>query len=283
LIAITRGVSARIGACELTHLERQPIDVDLARAQHRAYEETLARLGCRVESLPALDDLPDSVFVEDVAIVLDEVAVITRPGAESRRPETDAISPTLAGYRPLTFIQPPGTLDGGDVLRLGKRVFVGRSGRSSESGIAQLRGLLAPYGYAVTAVPIRGCLHLKSAVTEAAPGVVLVNPQWVDPAAFIPSGVIEVGPSAFSPAAVIEIDPGEPAAANGLLIGSRLIYPSSFPGTRRRLEAAGVDVVPVDVSELQKAEGAVTCCSLIFRADPLGRRGRAETAVSDGG
>ena len=270
LVAITRAVSARMGACELTHLERRPIDVDLARAQHRAYEETLARLGCRVESLPALDDLPDSVFVEDAAIVLDEVAVITRPGAESRRPETDAIAPVLAGYRPLVFIEPPGTIDGGDVLRLGRRLFVGRSDRSNELGIAQLRILLAPFGYAVTAIPVEGCLHLKSAVTEAAPGKVLVNPAWVDPAA-------------FSPAAVIEIDPAEPAAANGLLVGPRLIYPSSFPGTLRRLEAAFIDVVPVDVSELQKAEGAVTCCSLVFRAGPAGRRGCAETAASHGG
>jgi len=270
LIAITRGVSARIGACELTHLERQPIDVDLARAQHRAYEEALARLGCRVESLPALDDLPDSVFVEDVALVLDEVAVITRPGAESRRPETSAIAPAVAAHRPLVFIQPPGTLDGGDVLRLGRRLFVGRSGRSNEPGIAQMRGLLAPYDYSVTAVPVHGCLHLKSAVTEAAPGVVLVNPAWVDPAAFLP-------------AAVVEIDPAEPAAANGLLVATRLIYPSAFPLTRRRLEAAGIDVALVDVSELQKAEGAVTCCSLVFSADPLGRRKLAGAAVDRDG
>lgn len=253
LIALTRGISAGIAACELTHLERQPIDVARARAQHRAYEAALVRLGCRVESLPALDDLPDSVFVEDVAVVLDETAVVTRPGAESRRPEGEAIASVLASYRRVTFIQAPGTLDGGDVLRMGRRIFAGRSGRSDEQGIEQLRAVVWPYGYTVTEVPVRGCLHLKSAVTEVAAGIVLVNPEWVDAAA-------------FGPVSVMEIDPCEPYAANGLLVGGRLIYPASFPRTRARLEAAGIPVEPVDVSELQKAEGAVTCCSLVFSA-----------------
>lgn len=250
-IAITRGVGAGIAACELTHLKRQGIDLDRARAQHRAYEEALARAGCRVESLPSLDDLPDAVFVEDVAVVLDEIAVVTRPGAVSRRPETTQIAPVLSEYRRVTFIQAPGTLDGGDVLRLGRRIFVGQSGRSDDGGIEQLRAVVWPYGYTVTPVPVTGCLHLKSAVTEVAPGVVLVNPLWVDA-------------TAFADARVMEIDPAEPYAANGLLVGDRLIYPTSFPRTQRRLEAAGIDVDAVDVSELQKAEGAVTCCSLVF-------------------
>jgi len=250
-IAITRGVSAGIGTCELTHLERTAIDVERARAQHRAYEEALARAGCRVESLPALDDLPDSVFVEDVAVVLDEIAIVARPGAESRRPETSQMAPVLSNYRRVTFVQAPGTLDGGDVLRLGRRIYVGRSGRSDDGGIEQLRAVAWPYGYTVTAVPIRGCLHLKSAVTEVAPGVVLVNPAWVDA-------------KAFGDVRVMEVDTDEPYAANGLLVGSRLIYQTSFPRTRRRLEAAGIGLEAVDVSELQKAEGAVTCCSLVF-------------------
>jgi dimethylargininase len=250
-IAITRAVSAGIAACELTHLERQAIDLDRARAQHRAYERALARAGCRVESLPALDDLPDSVFVEDVAVVLDEIAVIARPGAESRRPETSHIAPVLPTYRRVTFIQAPGTLDGGDVLRLGRRIYVGRSGRSDDGGIEQLRAVVWPYGYTVTPVPVTGCLHLKSAVTEVAPGVVLINPARVEA-------------TAFGDVRVMEIDADEPYAANGLLVGNRLIYPTSFPKTLRRLEAAGIDVDAIDVSELQKAEGAVTCCSLVL-------------------
>jgi dimethylargininase len=250
-VAITRGVSAGIAACELTHLDRQAIDLERARAQHRAYEAALTRAGCRVESLAALDELPDSVFVEDVAIVLDEIAIVTRPGADSRRPETAQIAPALSNYRRVTFIQPPGTLDGGDVLRIGRRIFVGRSGRSNESGIEQLRAVAWPYGYTVTSVPVSGCLHLKSAITEVAPRTVLVNPAWVDAAA-------------FGHVSAIEIDPEEPYAANGLLVNGRLIYPESFPRTRARLEAAGIAIEPVDVSELQKAEGAVTCCSLVF-------------------
>jgi dimethylargininase len=246
-------VSARIGACELTHLERQPIDLERARRQHHAYENALVRLGCRVESLPALDDMPDSVFVEDVAIVLDEIAIVTRPGAESRRPEAAQIAPVLASHRRVTFIRAPGTLDGGDVLRLGRRIFVGQSGRSDEQGIEQLRAVVWPYGYTVTVVPVSGCLHLKSAITEVAPRVVLVNPVWVDAAP-------------FGQVLVIEIDPEEPCAANGLLVGDRLIYPESFPRTRKRIEEARINVEPVDVSELQKAEGAVTCCSLVFSA-----------------
>jgi dimethylargininase len=271
LVAITRGVAASIGACELTHLERQAIDVDRARAQHRAYETALERLGCSVERLPALDSLPDSVFVEDVAVVLDEIAIVTRPGAESRRPEAAEIAPALAGYQTLAFIEPPGTLDGGDVLRLGRRLYVGLSARSNECGIGQLREIVGAHAYTVTGVPILGCLHLKSAVTEAAPGVILVNPGWIDPAALAAERVIEV-------------DPDEPGAANGLAVAGRLIYPMSFPRTRRKLEDAGLDVVPVDVSELQKAEGAVTCCSLILGSDLKTRhRGDDPTSRRDPG
>lgn len=250
-IALTRGVSPAIEHCELVHQERRPIDVALARRQHRLYEEALAALGCRVEALPADPALADSVFVEDTAIVLDEVAVITRPGAESRRPETAAVARALTPYRPLVSIEPPGTLDGGDVLRMGRTLYVGLSGRSNQAAIDQLSRALAPSGYAIRGVAVQGCLHLKSAVTALGDDTVLVNPEWVDPAV-------------FSGTRPIEIDPRERGAANVLRIGERVIYPASFPATRRRLAAAGVDVLEVDVSELQKAEGAVTCCSLVF-------------------
>ena len=236
--------------CELTHLPRVAIDLALAVAQHRAYEQALAALGCEVVSLPAEPDLPDSVFIEDVAIVLDEIAVVTRPGAASRRPEAAAVAEAHVPYRRVTAIAAPGTIDGGDVLRIGRRIFVGQSARSNESGIEQLRVVAWPYGYTVTAVPVGGCLHLKSAITQVGPEVVLVNPAWVDVRAF---GAVRV----------IDIDPAEPYAANGLLVGTTVIYPASFPKTRARLEAAGIDLRVIDVSELQKAEGAVTCCSVI--------------------
>jgi dimethylargininase len=251
-------VSPALARCELTHLPRVPVDAALARLQHERYETALASLGCTVLRVADAPDLPDAVFVEDTAVVLPEVAVVTRPGAASRRPETAATARALAAWRPLAFIEEPGTLDGGDVLPLGATLYVGASGRSNASGIGQLRSLLAPFGYAVEAVPFGGCLHLKSAVTAVAADRILVNPAWVDPARF--EGV-----------AALETDPAEPHAANVLLVGDAVVYPESFPGTRSRLLAAGVAVTAVDVSELQKAEGAVTCCSLVFEA-PAGAR-----------
>ena len=250
-IALTREVSPAIGDCELTHLVRQPIDLDRARAQHRSYEEALRGLGCRVERLPAKPELPDAVFVEDTALVVDELAVITRPGAPSRQPETESTSEALAAYRRIAVIPPPGTLDGGDVLRVGHQVFVGRSTRSNGAGVDSVRGILAPFGYTVSSVDLEGCLHLKSAATEVAPGTVLVNPAWVDKAA-------------FGATRLIEVDPEEPFAANALRIGRSVLYPTAFPRTRRRLEDCGLEVVAVDLSELAKAEGAVTCCSIVF-------------------
>ena len=251
-IAITRDVSASLGDCQLSFVPRTGIDVDLARRQHEAYRQALESLGCRVVALPAEDAMPDAVFVEDVALVLDDVAVMTRPGAESRREEGDTIETVLAAFRPVLAITAPGTLDGGDVLRVGRNVYVGESARSNPDGIAQLRALLAPRGYSVQGVATDGCLHLKSAATEVADGVLLVQPAWVDVAV-------------FAGYRTIEVDPGEEHAANALRIGDGVLYPASFPRTRRRLEEAGIAVTAVDVSELQKAEGATTCCSLVFR------------------
>ena len=252
-IAITRGVSPSIGRCELTHLTRSPIDLDVARAQHAAYERCLAGTGCLLERIEASADLPDSVFVEDAAVVFDELAVITRPGAASRRPETDAVAAVVARYRTLCRLQAPATLDGGDVIVAGRRVFVGRSGRTNAAGIDAMRGLLAPHGYTVEGVDVTGCLHLKSAATHVADGLLLVNPAWVDP------GV-------FHPLAVVEVDPAEAYAANALPIGREVIYAAGFPRTRARLESRGVRVREVETGELAKAEGAVTCCSLVFEA-----------------
>jgi dimethylargininase len=251
LIAITREVSPNIGRCELTHFEREPIDLARAREQHRQYQECLAELGCKLVALPAEPDLPDSVFVEDAALVLDELAVILRPGAESRRPETVSIAAALEPYRRLERLEAPGTVDGGDVLRIGKQIFVGLTTRSNGEGIKQLARILNGYGYTVEGVPVRGCLHLKSAVTPLTADTLLLNPTLID-ANLLPK------------LRRIEVDPAEPCAANGLSIADRVIYPTSFPATQKRLEAHGIAVRTVDVSELQKAEAAVTCCSLVF-------------------
>ncbi len=213
--------------------------------------ELLRRLGCRIVALPAEPALPDSVFVEDAAVVLPGLAVITRPGAPSRRPETESVAAALAPYRRLAAVLPPGTLDGGDVLFAGGTLFVGLSRRSNEDGIAQLRTLAAGCGIDVRAVPIEACLHLKSAVTAIGRGTLLINPDWVDV-------------RAFPGFAFVPVDPDEPHAANALDIGGVLVYPASFPRTRARLREKGFAVETVDVAELQKAEGAVTCCSLVF-------------------
>ena len=250
LVAITREVSPSIERCELVHLARQPIDVGVARSQHAQYERCLADLGCRVHSLPAEPDMPDSVFVEDTAIVLDELAIIARPGAESRRPEAASVAHALGAYRRLSRIEAPGTLEGGDVLRIGRVLYVGLSARSNRDGIAQLRSLVGPFGYGVRAVPIRDCLHLKSAVTQVAAGTLLVNRAWVDVAAFAGMELIDVAPE-------------EPMGANALLIADAVLYPQAHQRTRKRLEGRGLRVRTVDVSEMAKAEGAVTCCSLI--------------------
>ncbi len=252
LIAITRQISPRFNECELTHLARQPIDLDLARAQHHEYEAALRELGCAVISLPPEPDLPDSVFVEDVALVFDEVAIITRPGADSRKPEAESIARALSPYRTLFTIEAPGTIDGGDVLLVGRTVYVGLSTRSNRSAVEQLQKYLAPYGYTVKVVEVTGCLHLKSAVTQVSEDRLLINPAWVDRSIF--------GEMRFS-----EVDESEPSAANAVWIDGTVLYPSSFPKTRRCLEAAGLRLKLVDATEVAKAEGAVTCCSLIFR------------------
>ncbi|MDP1890690.1 MAG: arginine deiminase family protein [Gemmatimonadaceae bacterium] len=252
-IAFTRDVSPAITRCELTHLARTPIDVATARAQHRAYEALLALLGCEVRRVAPAPEHPDAVFIEDTAVVLDEVAVITRPGAAMRRDEVVAVVDALAPLRPLARIESPATLDGGDVLAIGRSVYVGMTGRTNGEGIAQLRAALAPFGYAVRGVPVTGCLHLKTAVTAVDDATVLLNPAWVSAAAF----------EAYR---VLAVDAAEPMAANVLRIGEALVYGASFPRTLERLHSAGFRPHTVDASELAKAEGAVTCCSLVLRA-----------------
>ena len=252
-IAITREVSPALADCQLSFVERDAIDVGRARAQHAAYCVALEKLGCEIVELPAEAACPDSVFVEDVALAFDEVAIATRPGAESRRDEGGAVLELLGSVRPVSRIEAPGTLDGGDVLRIGKRVFVGISARSNAAGHGQLRGLLAPHGYTVESVAMRDCLHLKSAVTQVGETTVLCNPGWVDAAP-------------FADYTRIEVDPAEPHAANAMRVGEAVLYPDCFPLTLARLRSAGIDVTTVDVSELQKAEGAVTCCSIVLRS-----------------
>jgi dimethylargininase len=245
--AFTRAVSPRIAECELTHLERVPIDAAKATEQHSAYERAIAEAGFEIVRLPELADDPDAVFVEDTALILGEHAVITRPGIASRANETDSTTAGLEPYFQVHRLR-SGHLDGGDVLRIGKRLYVGVSTRTDHSGITALADLVRPFGYEVIEARAGACLHLKTGATYAGDGVLLYNASAIDPSQFA-----DVEPHAVE----------EPAAANCVRAGGCVILPAGNPRTADNLRGRGFTVVEVDVSELQKAEAGVTCMSLI--------------------
>jgi dimethylargininase len=249
LTAITREVSPSMNRCELTFLDRREIDIGRAVEQHRDYERCLAALGIVVVPLEADPDLPDSVFVEDPAVVVDEVAVMTRMGAASRRAESEFLARVLELYRPLQWLTEPATLEGGDVVRVGRKIFGGRSKRTNEEGIRQLVAALDPFGYTVTPVDVHGCLHLKSACCSLGDGALLVNRDWIDVTPFAGFRLIDVL---------------EPWAADVLAVRDEVLMPAGFPETAKKLEGLGWRVQKVDVSELRKAEAGVTCMSVIF-------------------
>ena len=253
LTAITRGVSPAMVNCELTFVDRAPIDLAKAVEQHRAYEQALEKFGARVISLPPEPALADSMFVEDPAMVLDELALIFPLGTASRREEAGSLAKVLSKFRELKYVQLPGTAEGGDILRVARNLFTGLSRRTNEDGIRQLRSIVEDYGYTVTAVPVSGCLHLKSAVTFLGRNTLLANRKWFDAS----------GMPGFE---WIDVAPEEPHAANALAFGETVILPASFPLTRARIEAGGFTVLALDISELQKAESGLTCSSLLFDA-----------------
>lgn len=251
LVAITHVPSARLEAGERTYVGHDAIDVGMARLQHAMYEDALRSCGARVVQLDVNRDLPDCVFVEDTAIVLDEVAVMMSMGVDSRRAEPAGIEAALRQWREIERVALPATIDGGDVVRCGRALYVGESQRTNRAGIAALREIVSAYGYTVTAVPVRACLHLKSACSALPDGSFLVNRHWID-----------VSP--LPPDRLAQVPPGEPWAGDVLVIGEQIIVPSSCPGTADTLRARGWTVRPVDVSEFAKAEGGVTCMSLVL-------------------
>ena len=251
LTAITRAVSSSLVHCELSFIDRKPIDLAKARAQHHDYETLLTKCGAKVISLPEEPELPDSMFVEDPAIVLDEVAIICPLGTATRRKEAPSIAAALEKFRKLAHIKLPGTLEGGDVLRIGKKIYVGVTRRSNPEGIRQLAMIAGAYGYDLTAVPVTGCLHLKSAVTFLGKNTVLGNRAWFD------WGRLE----GF---AWVDVHPAEPHAGNALQIGERVIFPASFQRTAALISEKGFKLKLLDISELQKAESGLTCSSLLF-------------------
>ncbi|MEI9971615.1 MAG: arginine deiminase family protein [Ignavibacteriota bacterium] len=252
-IAITRAVSPAINQCEIGFIERQPIDLAAANEQHDRYEALLSELGATVISLPAEPDYPDSVFVEDPAVVLDEVAIMTRMGATSRRGESESLAQAVGRYRPLRCLREPATLEGGDVMRIGQTLYVGLSHRTNREGIEQLAAELGPLGYSVVPVAVRGALHLKTACCSLGNDAILANRDWLD-----------LEP--LSQFRIVDVAPGEDRAANVLAVGGSVIIPACFPATADILAREGLTVHTLDVSELMKAEAGVTCCSLIFEA-----------------
>jgi dimethylargininase len=252
-IAITRKPSPLLEQGERTHIGRAAIDYARALEQHTAYQAALADLGSDVSRLDDADSFADGVFVEDTALVLDEVAFSMRPGAESRRPEVAGIAAALKAYREIVPIQAPATIDGGDIVVVGKRILVGRSERTNAAGMAALSDAARGFGYAVRGVRMTGCLHLKSGCTALPDGQLLINRSWIDA-------------RDLSDFDFIDVPPEEPWGGDVAFIGDTIIAAAAFPRTVETLTARRYSVRAVDVSEFAKAEGGVTCMSLIFRA-----------------
>ena len=251
LTAITRAVSSGMVNCELSFIERKPIDLVKAQAEHHTYELLLGKLGAKVISLPEEPELPDSMFVEDPAIMLDEVAIICPLGTESRRKEAPTIAAALEKFRKLAYVKLPGTLEGGDVLRVGKKIYVGVTKRSNPEGIRQFAVIASSHGYEVTAVPVTGCLHLKSAVTFLGNDTLLGNRGWFDW-------------KRMERYEWVDVHSAEPHAGNALQIGDSVVFPASFPRTAELIREKGFKLERLDISELQKAESGLTCSSLLF-------------------
>jgi dimethylargininase len=251
LVALTHLPSRNLQGGERTYVGRDPIDPELALRQHERYRDALRACGASVMMLDDNRELPDSVFVEDTAIVLDEVAVIMSMGAESRRAEVPAIERALRAFRHVEHVRLPATIDGGDVVRSGRALYVGASPRTNAAGIQALREIVQPFGYTVTEVPVHGCLHLKSGCSALPDGRFLVNPEWID-----------VRPL---DGALVRVPASEPWAGDVLTIDSTIIVSDAFPETITTLRD-DFRVIPVSVSEFAKAEGGVTCLSLVFSA-----------------
>ncbi len=249
--AIVRPVSRSLASCELSFRDREPIDLGKAAAQHQAYAAALEAAGLTLLWLPELPDQPDAVFVEDPIVVLDEIAIVGRPGAASREGEVESVALAVGRYRQLLELPPDARLEGGDVMRVGRTLYVGRSARTNEAAHRALAELLLPFGYTVVPVTLTDCLHLKTGVTYAGDDCFLANPAWMDV-------------SALSGAEVVSLPAEEPWAANTLTIGDRVFLPAGFPRTLDLLAARGHNVQTIDVSELQKAEGSLTCLSVLF-------------------
>jgi len=253
LLAITHVPSPNMQRGERTFVDELVVDYELSLRQHAEYRAALQRCGAEVIVLDVNRTMPDCVFVEDTAIVLRELAVMMSPGAESRRGEPAGIEPSLRQFREVRRVKRPATIDGGDVVVAGRSIYVGESPRTNSEGIAALRETLAPFGYSVTGVPVRQCLHLKTACSALPDGRFLVNAEWIDA-------------SPLPAERLVSVPADEPWAGDVLVIGNQIILAEAFPQTADLLSGLGFETIPVAVSEFAKVEGGVTCLSLVFEA-----------------
>lgn len=250
-VALVRQPALSLVHCEVTHVAREEIDLPAAFRQHQAYCRALQQMGVAVEVLPPEESFPDSVCIEDDAIILPELAVLASMAAASRQGELALLLPVLSRHRRLIDIVPPATIEGGDVLRIGKNVYVGMSLRTNRAGGNALRTIVEPLGYRVILLPIQGCLHLKTACTPLDDDTLLVNPAWLD---------IE----ALKQFRLLSIPPEEPFAANVLRLPGGILANAAYPLTLNLIEAHGYSVTGVELNEFAKAEAGPTCLSLII-------------------
>jgi dimethylargininase len=251
LLALTRAPSPKLADCQLTFVARSSIDYPRAVRQHAEYCNVLRGIGAEVHTLAASDELADCVFVEDTAIVLDEAAFICRPGPESRRAETAAVEAELRQYRPIERAVAPATIEGGDVLVVGRTLLVGKSSRTSAAGIEALTQFAGRFGYAVRAVPVHGCLHLKTACTALPDGSLFVNRDWIDT-------------TVLGDFRQIAVPKAEPWGANLICAAGSVVVAAEHQVTAALAQSLGFDVRTVAIDEFAKAEGGVTCLSLLF-------------------
>lgn len=251
MLAITHVPSRRMEQCTRTYVASTPIDYGQALCQHEEYCRTLRQCGADVHTLEVNSELPDCAFIEDTAIVLDELAVLASMGEPSRRVEPAGIEPELKRYREVHRVSLPATIEGGDVLRVDKTVLVGVSSRTNTTGVMALEQIVRRCGYRVLTVPVHGCLHLKTACTALPDGRLLVNPAWLDT-------------NALRDFESILVPDEEPWAANVAHIGTSVCISSTHVRTAELIREMGFDVRPVDISEFAKAEGGVTCLSILF-------------------
>ena len=251
MIALTHVISPNIDQCELSFLEKNPINYHAAVAQHEHYCKLLRDCGLEVIELSMNRSFPDSTFIEDTAVVVDELAIMASMGAESRRGEVPDIESVLGYYRDMQHIRLPATLEGGDLLRIEKRIFVGISPRTNIAGFESIKEILEPFGYEVIPVAVNGCLHLKSACVAVDDRTLLVNPRWLD-----------LQP--LRDFRIIPVPEDEPAAVNSLRINTTLCMHSGYQKTIDSLVKLRFSVKTVDISELLKAEAGMTCSSIIF-------------------